>query len=86
MAGALVFGLINHFIIDGSDHVAHVAAAWRTQFSVTAALLVVLEAAGVAIGIWSRSESVVGEQGRRKRSDLHLGEEGLTLNRQEKTS
>ena len=30
MSGALVFGLINHFIIDGSDHVAHVAAEWRS--------------------------------------------------------
>lgn len=53
MAGALVFGLINHFIIDGQDHVAHVPAAWRTLFGVTAALLVVSEAAGVAAGVWS---------------------------------
>jgi hypothetical protein len=53
MTGALVFGLINHYFINGPDHVAHVAAAWRTQFGVTAALLVVSEAAGVAIGIWS---------------------------------
>ena len=53
MAGALVFGLINHFIIAGPDHVAHVAAAWRTLFGVTAALLVVSEAAGAAIGVWS---------------------------------
>jgi len=53
MAGALVFGLINHFIIDGSDHVAHVAEAWRTQFGVTAALLVISEAAGVLVGLWS---------------------------------
>jgi hypothetical protein len=55
MSGALVFGLFNHFIIDGSDHVAHVAAAWRQLFGVTAALLVVCEAAGTAIGIWSAS-------------------------------
>jgi hypothetical protein len=53
MAGALVFGAINHFIIDGSDHVAHVAAEWRLLFGVSAALLVVCEAAGTAIGIWS---------------------------------
>lgn len=57
MAGALVFGLVNHFIIDGSDHVAHVAADWRTLFAVTAALLVVCEAAGVAIGLWSAVEA-----------------------------
>ena len=53
MCGALVFGLINHFIIDGQDHVAHVAADWRTWFGVTAALLVVSEAVGIAVGIRS---------------------------------
>lgn len=58
MAGALVFGLVNHFIIDGQDHVAHVAAGWRTLFGVTAALLVVSEAAGAVIGVWAgRGES-----------------------------
>ena len=51
MAGALVFGLINHFLIDGADHVAHVAAEWRQLFGVTAALLVVCEAAGAVIGV-----------------------------------
>src|SRR5437899_1813470 len=51
MAGALVFGLINHFIIAGADHVGHVAAAWRSLFGVTAALLVVAEAAGTVIGV-----------------------------------
>jgi len=53
MAGALFFGLINHFIIDGADHVAHVAAEWRSLFGVTAGLLVACEALGVAIGVWS---------------------------------
>ena len=53
MGGALAFGLINHFIVDGPDHVAHVAAGWRSLFGVTAALLVICEAAGTAIGIWS---------------------------------
>jgi MFS family permease len=76
MAGALVFGLINHFIIDGSDHVAHVAAAWRTQFGITAVLLAVSEAAGVAVGVYCR----------RKKSDLDVGDESLTLGRQERTS
>ena len=51
MSGSLVFGVINHFIIQGTDHVSHVAAAWRTQFAVTAALLAVVEAAGAAIGL-----------------------------------
>ena|SRR5437868_854160 len=51
MTAALLFGLINHFIIPGSDHVAHVAAAWRPLFATTAALLAVTEAGGAAIGI-----------------------------------
>jgi hypothetical protein len=51
MFGALVFGLVNHFIVQGTDHVAHVAPEWRTLFASTAALLAVLEAAGTAIGV-----------------------------------
>jgi hypothetical protein len=57
MGAALVFGLMNHFIGDGPDHVAHVAAEWRQLFGVTAALLVVCEAAGTAIGVWSAMKS-----------------------------
>ena len=57
MAGALVFGLVNHFIINGTDHVARVAAEWRTLFGVTAALLVVIEAVGVAVGVWSGADA-----------------------------
>ena len=52
MAGALVFGLVNHFIIAGPDHVAHVAAEWRTMFGATAALLVASEAVGAATAVW----------------------------------
>jgi len=51
MAGALLFGVVNHFIIAGPDHVAHVAAAWRPLFASTAALLGIFEAAGAAIAI-----------------------------------
>ena len=53
MAGAFVFGLVNHFLIDGSDHVANVAAQWRSLFGATAVLLLLSEAAGVAIGLWA---------------------------------
>jgi hypothetical protein len=51
MSGSLIFGLINHFIIQGADHVAHVAPAWQALFASTAALLAVVEAAGAAIGV-----------------------------------
>ena len=57
MSGALLFGLINHFIIDGSDHVARVAAEGQSLFGVTAGLLVACEALGVAIGVWSGGSS-----------------------------
>jgi hypothetical protein len=60
MFGALVFGLVNHFMIDGQDHVAHVAVEWRTLFGTTAVLLAVSEAMGVAAGVWAG----VGTQGR----------------------
>lgn len=61
MCGALVFGLVNHFLVAGTDHVAHVSADWRTLFGVTAALLAVTEAAGIVVGLWSsRSESMTG--------------------------
>jgi glucan phosphoethanolaminetransferase (alkaline phosphatase superfamily) len=69
MAGALIFGLINHFILDGSDHVGHVAAAWRTQFGVTAALLAISEAAGLLIGVSCLT----------KNSDIEVGEQSPTL-------
>jgi hypothetical protein len=53
MGGALLFGLVNHFILDGADHVARVAADWRALFGITAALLLASEAAGVFVGLWS---------------------------------
>jgi hypothetical protein len=53
LGGALVFGLINHFVVPGPDHVGHVAAPWRPLFRVTALLLIASEAAGVAVAIWS---------------------------------
>jgi len=53
MAGALVFGLVNHFIIESGDHVSHVIGPWRTTFAVTAALLAITEAAGCGVGVWS---------------------------------
>lgn len=52
LAGALVFGLANHFLIAGVDHVSHVAGAWRGLFGFTAALLVLTEALGSAVAVW----------------------------------
>ena len=60
MAGSLLFGIVNHFVIISPDHVSHVAAEWRTMFAVTAALLVVSELAGVAAGITSARRAARG--------------------------
>jgi hypothetical protein len=52
MAAALTFGLVNHFLIQGADHVGHVAEPWRLLFGTTAALLAVTEAFGAAVAVW----------------------------------
>src|SRR3954469_19380544 len=46
MAGALVFGFLNHFVIISPDHVSQVAAEWRPLFTITAYVLMASEAAG----------------------------------------
>lgn len=55
MSAALVFGLVNHFVLPGADHVAHVDAGWQLLFASTAVLLFVTEAAGVILGMWYSS-------------------------------
>jgi hypothetical protein len=51
MAGSLVFGLLNHFVLGGPDHVAHVTAGWRPLFSATAVLLALSETAGLVVAV-----------------------------------
>jgi hypothetical protein len=53
MAASLVFGVVNHFVFAGPDHVAHVDATWRPLFASTAVLVAVTEllASGLAIGL-----------------------------------
>jgi hypothetical protein len=53
MAGSLVFGVVNHFVIVSPDHVNHVAVEWRTLFAITAVLLLLFESAGVVAGATS---------------------------------
>jgi peptidoglycan/LPS O-acetylase OafA/YrhL len=51
MAGSFLFGLVNHFLIVGDDHVSHVDPQWRTLFAATAVMLAVIEllCSGLAI-------------------------------------
>ena len=51
MAGSLVFGLVNHFVLVSPDHVAHVDPQWRALFATTAVLLAVTEALGSGLAI-----------------------------------
>jgi hypothetical protein len=52
MSAALVFGLANHFLIDGSDHVTHIAEPSRRLFGSTAVLLAITEMAAIAAGVF----------------------------------
>jgi hypothetical protein len=50
MAASLAFGVWNHFVAAGPDHVAHLAPGpWAACFRWTAVLLVATEVAGVAV-------------------------------------
>lgn len=51
MAGSLIFGIVNHFVLASPDHVANVEAAWRPLFATTAALLAVTEGAGTGLAV-----------------------------------
>ena len=51
MAGSLVFGLVNHFVLSSPDHVAHVDPQWRVLFATTAVLLAVTELAGSGLAL-----------------------------------
>ena len=57
MAGALIFGLWNHFLAAGADHINadHIsmigAGPWQGPFRVTAIALAVVEAAGTIAGV-----------------------------------
>jgi hypothetical protein len=51
MAGSFVFGLANHFLLAGDDHVSHVEPQWRTLFAATAIILAAIESVGSGLAI-----------------------------------
>ena len=59
MAGSLVFGVVNHFVLATPDHVLHVDPQWRPLFATTAVLLAATEALGVALAIRAIRENKV---------------------------
>jgi hypothetical protein len=53
MLGALLYGLLNHFLLPGADNATHMLpGVWQLPFLVTSYLLLILEAAGSVIGAW----------------------------------
>jgi len=53
MLGALLYGLVNHFLLSGADNATHMSpGVWQLPFLVTSYLLLILEAAGSIIGVW----------------------------------
>ena len=51
MAGALIFGVVNHFVLSSGDHIAQVDPQWRPLFMTTAALLAATEALASVLAI-----------------------------------
>lgn len=52
MAGAILFGIYNHFLVISSDHVSHIAfAGWGWLFQSTAILTLIVDGLGCWVGI-----------------------------------
>ncbi|MCA1717367.1 MAG: hypothetical protein LC781_11230 [Actinobacteria bacterium] len=57
MAGALIFGLVFHFLVSGPDNVFTLnPGAGREAFRFSAALIALVEALGCVAGIWALSK------------------------------
>ena len=52
LGGAFCFGVANHFLIPGADHVSHVMGAWRALFQATAVFLAVTEFLASGMAVW----------------------------------
>ena len=54
MAGALLFGIYNHFIVISPDHVSQVSlAGWGLLFQITAYLVLIVDGFGSWFSIWA---------------------------------
>jgi MFS family permease len=56
MAGSLVFGVVNHFVVDSPDHVAQVERQWRPMFATTAVLVALIEALSLGLAVRAARE------------------------------
>jgi hypothetical protein len=54
MAGSLLFGIYNHFVVISPDHVSQISfAGWGLLFQITAILIVVVDGLGCWMSIWA---------------------------------
>jgi len=60
MAAAFVFGLVNHFVVAGSDRVDHITRQSRPLFVTTAVLLASSEVLGAGLAIRLARERITG--------------------------
>jgi len=51
MAGSLVFGVVNHFLLNSPDRVTQVEEQWRLLFGTTAVLLTITEMLGLGFAV-----------------------------------
>ena len=51
MGASLIFGVVNHFIIDSPDHISHIGAPWSRLFATTAVLLAITELLGMVVAL-----------------------------------
>ena len=58
LTASCIFGLVNHFVLAGPDHVAHVAEQARPIFAATAVLLTLTETAGAILSIRLMREGI----------------------------
>jgi hypothetical protein len=54
LAGSLLFGIYNHFLVITPDHVSQVSFAdWGLLFQVTAVAIIIVDGLGAGICIWA---------------------------------
>jgi hypothetical protein len=64
MAGSLLFGIYNHFIVISPDHVSQVSfVGWGLLFQVTAFLILIVDGLGCGVGMWALRNLQQTEQG-----------------------
>lgn len=64
IAGSLLFGIYNHFIVMSPDHVSQVSfEGWGLLFQVTAFLILIVDGLGCGFGAWALRNLQQREQG-----------------------